>query len=189
MTEVFDFDLFPRLETERLSLREIVPADADDVFAFRSDPIAQKHNDPPHQNIAETRDMITWIADEYRQKLSLRWGVCLKEDERVIGLIGYNYWDRANRRSGLGYDLAREHWGKGLVPEALRAITSFGFERMNLNKIEAHTNSENTQSVRMIEKLGFWLEGVFHNHFYEDDTFHDVSLFALLRRDFVPAGE
>ena len=56
---------------------------------------------------------------------------------------------------------------------------------MNLNKIEAHTNSENTQSVRMIEKLGFWLEGVFHNHFYEDDTFHDVSLFALLRRDFV----
>ena len=100
MSEVFDFELFPRLETERLILREIVPADADAVFAFRSDPIAQKHNDPPQQHIAETYELISWMADEYRQKLSIRWGVCLKEDDRVIGLIGYNYWDRANRRSG-----------------------------------------------------------------------------------------
>ena len=172
------------LETERLILREIVAADAEDLFQFRSDPIEQKHNDPPMQHLDEAYKLIEWMAGEFRRKYAVRWGVTLKNDDRVIGLMGYNYWDEDNFKAGIGYDLKRSYWGQGMMPEAMRAAMRFGFERMNLNRIEAHTNSENTQSIRMLQKLGFWWEGTFHDHFFEDGAFHDVALFVILRRDY-----
>jgi ribosomal-protein-alanine N-acetyltransferase len=124
------------------------------------------------------------MADEYSQKHSIRWGVTLKGSDTVIALLGYNFWDREHRRAGVGYGLARAYWGQGIMPEALRAMLTFGYENMNLNRIEAHTNTENLSSIRMLEKLGFWQEGIFHDHFYEDGAFHHVSLFVLLRRTY-----
>jgi hypothetical protein len=52
-----------------------------------------------------------------------------------------------------------------------------------LNRIEVQTDAANVRSIRMLRGLGFWREGTFHEHFFEDGQFHDVALFALLRRD------
>ena len=52
-------------------------------------------------------------------------------------------------RAELGYVLAREHWGKGLMPEAVRAVIRFGFERMELNRVEARCIAENQASARV----------------------------------------
>jgi len=189
MREHFDFERFPQLQTERLILREIVAADAEAVFQFRSDPEEQKHNDAPLQSLEESSKLIERMAHEYGRKSAIQWGLTLKGDDTVIGLFGYNYWDQANFKAGIGYDLKRAYWGRGIMPEALRAIIHFGFERMNLNRIEAHTNAENAASVRMLAKLGFWQEGIFHDQFYENGAFHDVSLFVLLRRDYLRLQE
>jgi ribosomal-protein-alanine N-acetyltransferase len=185
MSELFNFEQFPQLQTERLILREIVAADAEAVFQFRSDPEEQKHNDAPLQSLEESHQLIERLARQYVSKSAIQWGLTLRGDNTVIGLFGYNYWDRANFKAAIGYDLKRAYWGRGIMPEALRGIIDFGFERMNLNRIEAHTNTENAASVRMLAKLGFWQEGTFHDQFYENGEFHDVSLFVLLRRDYL----
>lgn len=185
-TQSSDAEVFPMLETERLILREIVASDAADVFAFRSDPEEQKHNDSPLQSLPEARELIDRLAREYREGRAIRWGLTMKGEGAVVGLLGYNYWNVAHFRAGLGYDLKRSLWGRGLMPEAVDAVLDFGFSRLQLNRVEAHINTENTSSVRMLSKLGFWQEGTFHDQFYEDGAFHDVSLFVLLRRNRQP---
>lgn len=175
--------VFPVLSTARLVLREIVPADAAALFAFRSDVEEQQHNDPPLRTLAEAHALIERLAAEYRDAGAVRWGLTLKDDGTVVGLLGYNYWAVPHARAGVGYDLSRRLWGRGLMSEAMAAVLNHGFDTMRLNRIEAHTNSENTASVRMLRRLGFWQEGTLHDQFYEDGAFHDVALYVLLRRD------
>jgi ribosomal-protein-alanine N-acetyltransferase len=176
------FPTFPVLTTRQIRLREIVPADAPDVFAFRRDPEEQRYNDPPFAHPDEADALIERLARDYREHGAVRWGLAL-DDDVVVGLFGFNSWDTTNRRASIGYDLKRSLWGHGLATEAMRSILAFGFEEMERGRIEAHTDAANVRSIRMLRRLGFWREGTFHDHFLEDGQFHDVALFALLRVD------
>ena len=173
----------PVLTTPRLVLRAIVADDAADLFAFRSDPIEQRYNDPPLRTLDEAHDLIRRLDRERHEYGAVHWGVTLVGDDRVVGLLGYNEIVAEHRRASLGYDLARRLWGRGLATEALTAVLGHGFDALGLNRIEAHTDAANTSSIRLLQRLGFWREGTFHNRFLEEDGYHDIALFVLLRRD------
>lgn len=175
--------MIPRLETERLVLRELRPSDAPALYRFRGDADAQKHNDPHLTSPDQADALIARLADDHDATGSVHWGLTLRGDDTVVGLPGFHHVTREAHRAGLGYDLARHLWGRGIMSEALRAVLAWGFDALALNKIEAHTDAENTASTAMLERLGFRLEGTLHDHFHEDGAFHDVSLYALLRRD------
>ena len=65
-------------------------------------------------------------------------------------------------------------------------VVRFGFERQNLNRIEAATIADNFQSVALLTKLGFRLEGLRREFSWEEDgTFHDSAMYALLRSEFI----
>jgi len=185
---LFDFGEFPTLETPRLYLRELAPADAPAVFAIRGDYEVTKYNGGAnYTRLDQAVALIRGIANDYRDKRSIRWGITLRHDPKhVIGMCGYNYWLRKDARASIGYDLARAHWGKGIMPEAIRAIIEFGFQRMGLKRIEADASADNARSVRVLEKLGFQREGVQHEQFYEESESGDLILFSLLRRDYRP---
>ena len=119
------FPTFPVLTTRRIRLREIVPADAPDVFAFRRDPEEQRYNDPPFAHPDEADALIERLARDYREHGAVRWGLAL-DDDVVVGLFGFNSWDTTNRRASIGYDLKRSLWGHGLATEAMRSILAFG---------------------------------------------------------------
>lgn len=174
---------FPVLETERLVLREIVPADAEALFAFRSDPVEQQHNDPAFVHISESYALIERLAREYRDEGAVRWGLTLKGEDVVVGLLGYNYWSVPHNRAAIGYDLAMRLWGRGLMSEAMTAVLDHGFGPMGLNRVEAWTNEANTESIRLLRRLGFWQEGTLHDQFFEDGAYHNVTLWVMLRRD------
>ncbi|MEO8393913.1 MAG: GNAT family protein, partial [Chloroflexota bacterium] len=113
------------------------------------------------------------------------WGITLKEPQTgLIGRCGFNYILRQDRRASIGYDLGYAYWGKGIMTEAVRAMARFGFEVLNLNRIEADAAAENVGSIRVLEKVGFQREGLQHEQYFEWDEFHDLVLFALLKKDF-----
>ena len=62
-------------------------------------------------------------------------------------------------------------------------VLDHGFELLALNRIEAHTESANAASIRMLRRLGFWQEGTFHDRFFDNGSYHDVALFVLLAKD------
>ena len=182
----FDFREFPTLETDRLILRQMRLSDAEDVLIFRGDEYVQRFNSAPLKTVAEARDFIAEGLAGFYQKKSIPWGVTLRGEDRVIGGFGFNWWDTYHRRAEVGYDLARAHWGKGYATEALRAICRFGFEQMDLNRIETETLLDNTESVRLLERLGFTHEGTRRGYSWEylDKAFHDGGVFGLLRGEF-----
>lgn len=190
LTPAFDFETFPTLETPRLILRELVPEDAEAVFAFRSDYTVTRLNiGRAYETLDEAEMLIYNIRRNFRDKRELRWAITLRGQPQVIGLCGYNFWLRQDYRASIGYDLARPHWGKGIMTEALRAVIAFGFGQMALNRIEADTSAENYASARVLEKLGFQREGIQREQYFEGGEFHDLILYALLRRDFILSNQ
>jgi ribosomal-protein-alanine N-acetyltransferase len=184
---LFDFTAFPILETERLMLREIIPGDADALFRIRGDYEVTKYNiGAAYYSVDQANDLIAGMAQAYREEKEIRWGITLKDQPTngVVGMIGYNYWIRRDARASVGYDLARAFWGQGIMTEALDAVVAFGFRRMGLNRIEADADARNPASARVLKKAGFRQEGLQQEQFYEDSSYNDLVLFALLRKDY-----
>lgn len=181
-----DFSQVPTLTTERLRLRELQTADAADVFVFRSDPVVQKYNAEPMEDIAEAEAFIARMRAQCAAQERLIWGVTLKETDRVIGMVGLGSWNKHHRRAEVGYDLAQAYWGRGIGSEAVRTVLHFGFTALNLNRIEAATIADNHESVGLLKKLGFQLEGIRRGYSWEwDGTFHNSAMFGLLRHEFI----
>jgi [ribosomal protein S5]-alanine N-acetyltransferase len=178
---VFDFSSFPTLVTDRVMLRQLRSDDAADVLVFRSDPEAQRFNSEPLRTLEQSAALIDELLGAYANQSAVPWALTLRESGRVVGLCGYNCWNRYHRRAEIGYDLARDVWGQGLATESLAAVVQFGFSQMELNRIEAQTISDNERSVRLLGRLGFALEGLRRQHSWEEDgTFHDGAIYGLL---------
>ncbi len=189
MIELFDFGTFPKLSTPRLCLRELTIEDTEAVYRIRSDYEVTRYNTGlAYDRVDQARDLIQAIRAGYADGAELRWGITLRSDPTVIGMCGFNYWVRHDRRASIGYDLARAYWGQGLMTEAVRAMVDFGFDSMNLNRIEADADGRNPASARVLHKVGFRDEGIQHEQFFENGSFYDLHLFALLRRQYFANG-
>ena len=187
----FDFSVFPTLTSPRLVLREIISTDAPGIFAIRGDfEVTRLNIGAAYPDLARAEELIAGMTGKYHEQKELRWGITLKPEAggegTVIGMCGFNYWNRTDRRGSIGFDLARAYWRRGIMREALEAILDFGFSRMDLNRIEADASTENTASIALLERLGFQREGTQRDQYFEEGAFHDLALFALLRREWSP---
>jgi ribosomal-protein-alanine N-acetyltransferase len=175
---------FPELETDRLILREIHPGDAGDLYRIFSDADTMEFwSCRPYSSLQQAIGLIERMAEARRTGSALHWGISLKGDPRLIGKCGFNEWRTVHRRGDVSYILSRDFWGKGIVTEALSRILDFGFDQMNLHSIEAGVTPGNVASTKMLEKLGFRLEGHLHESFWAEDRFVDSLIFSLLAKE------
>jgi ribosomal-protein-alanine N-acetyltransferase len=182
------FPTFPRLQTERLVLRQIVQSDADDLFRIFSDAeIMQYWSCRPYTSAEQAHKLIESMALAIDNGIGVHWAVTLAGDDRLIGKCGYNEWHKVHRRGDISYMLARDFWGQGVVSEALRAMLDYGFGPMNLHSVEAGVTPGNDASTRMLEKLGFRLEGHLRESFWAEDRFVDSLIYSLLRQEWESA--
>jgi [ribosomal protein S5]-alanine N-acetyltransferase len=185
MATVFDFQDFPRLETERFLLRELVEADAPALFKYFSDPDYTRYlSFDTHMTIDQTKEFIAAMRELYQQKDSLRWAIQLKESQELVGTAGLHFWKREIRCAEVGYHIGKPYWGRGYASEVLRAMVKFGFQQMNLNRIEGYHNAGNDASGRVMQKLGFKQEGVVRQGAFKANQFVDKLWFSLLREEY-----
>lgn len=182
-----EFPEFPVLETERLVLREITMDDLDWYMEHFSRPEmieGQGFPGPESREVAE-KELHQYIVDLFKNRDGFRWGVTLKGDPRLIGSLGFYKWVRpSGHMAETGYDLDREHWGKGVMSEAMRAMIDFGFERMRLTRIEAIVYVSNRNSWGMLERLGFRREGILRSRGVTiDGAIVDDTMYSLVRSD------
>lgn len=180
----FDFKAFPKLTTDRLIMRQLLRSDDQAIFEVRNNYQVTKYNiGDAYTRIEQAQKLIENIRLEFAQKRTIRWGITLKTSNQVIGMVGFNYWDQTDCRASIGFDLRQDRWRKGIMTEAVNRVIQFGFVNMGLNRIEADASIYNVGSITLLHKVGFMQEGVQREQYYEDGTYHDLVLFALLKRE------
>lgn len=185
MNTLFDFSTFPILATERLRLRQITNNDAEDMIAiFGSPEVLRYLNLPPVDTHDKAVGMIGWAKGEFDNHESVNWGICLRGDDRLIGMCGNHGWDQSNRRIDIGYHLIPALWGQGYATEAALAIIRWSFENLDVHRIQADCTDGNLASERVLLKCGFKVEGVWRESCWEHGRFVDIKQFGLLRREF-----
>ncbi|HET9341914.1 MAG TPA: GNAT family N-acetyltransferase [Candidatus Eremiobacteraceae bacterium] len=103
-------------------------------------------------------------------------------DGDAVGGVGlYPGKDIFHRSAEIGYWLGEEYWGRGIVTEAVRAVTKYGFEAFNLMHIFAGCFERNTGSRRVLEKAGFELEGRLRMHATKDGVTMNDVVYGIVR--------
>jgi len=175
------FNVFPKLETDRLILTEFVISDAEEFFKMRSDERVLKYLDrDPHKSVAESELMIDGMIKTYNNKEGVNWMMRSKDTLNVIGYIGYWRMRKEDVRAEIGYAMKPEYWGNGYMQEALGKVINFGFDKFCLHSIEANVNPNNLSSIKLLEKFGFKKEAHFKEDYFYNGKFCDSAIYSLL---------
>ena len=141
------------LETERLVLRPWRESDAEDLYKYASDAdVGLPAGWPPHTSVENSSEIIRTVLSAPET-----YAVCLKEDGKAIGSIGFHRNDLAEDEDEyeLGYWIGKEFWGRGLIPEAAREMLRHAFINLKMKRIWCGYYEGNEKSRRVQEKLGF----------------------------------
>lgn len=183
---MIDGDRLPTIEAERVVLRWLTERDAEGLFAIFSDKeVVRYWSSPAFRNREEAGRLIEEVHRFFREGSLYQWGIALREDDRVIGTCTLAQLDVANRRAEIGFALGREHWGKGIMTEALIALLDHGFGPMNLHRVEADVDPRNVPSIRTMERLGFQREGYLRERWLVHDEKQDSVFYGLLEREWL----
>lgn len=175
------FDPFPVLETARLLIRDCTHDDVVEVMNLRSDMDAMRYLDRPKTHTLEqAHELIQRMQDTMANEEGMGWAICLKDDPKLIGTIGFYRLKKENFRGEIGYMILPAYWKQGYMTEALTAVIDFGFRQMGLHTIEADINPENVASRQLLLKLGFEKEAYFRQNFYFEGNFLDSEIYGLV---------
>lgn len=178
------FELMPNLQTPRLLMRKMTMRDADDVFRYSSDPEVARHVLwDAHRSVSESRAYLRFMLRKYRQGSPSSWGIVLRESGRLIGTIGYMWYQQENRSVEIGYSLARPYWSQGLMTEAVKAVIEHSFNQLPIHRIEAQHEVDNPASGIVMKKAGMHCEGTLRGRLYNKGKFVDVVLYSILNDD------
>ena len=174
----------PEVRAERVKLRWLTEADVPSLFAVFSDPEVMRYwSSEPMADPGEAEALLDDIRAHFAAGTLFQWGVALTGDDRVVGTCTLSNLDGRNRRGEIGYALAREQWGKGLMGEALTALLDYAFTTLGLHRIEADVDPGNAASLRLLGRLGFRREGLLRERWLVGGRAHDSVMLGLLGRE------
>ncbi len=173
------------LETHRLNLRRFRLEDAEDMFAnWASDPeVTRFLTWPTHSSVEVSRDVLQRWLPCYEDPGYFHWAIEWKESGRVIGSIAVVQLLEETDTAVIGYSLGRAFWGRGIMPEALRAVMDYLFDTVNINRIASWHDVNNPKSGRVMEKAGMKREGVLRGAGKNNQGICDEVWYALLKSD------
>lgn len=162
------------LETERLILRDWQEIDLDDYFIIMSNPnVTIPEGSLPVKSKDQCQNLLNYLM-----LVKNNYAIELKGSDRVIGTIGLNEDAKGNNDTcNIGFCLAEEFWGNGIMTEALTAVIANA--KKVIKKLSASHNN-NPKSEHILKKLGFKQVDILRNVKREVDTEpHDESYFVL----------
>lgn len=183
------FSNLPKITTERLLLRKITMEDLDDMYAYASnDEVSKYVTWETHRNITDTKDFIEYVINRYENNQIAPWGIEHKETKKMIGSIDFVHWLPNHKVAEIGYVLSQEYWGKALMTEAAKALITFGFEKMDVIRIEARCVTDNLRSERVMQKVGMSFEGILRKSMFTKGVHRDMKIYSILKEEFLTSN-
>jgi ribosomal-protein-alanine N-acetyltransferase len=180
----------PTLLTARLRLRPFDQADADDLFALQSNAHVLRYWDsPPWTERERAGQFITACRQMAEEGTGVRLAVDRLLDDAFIGWCSLCRWNPVHRGASLGYSFDDAAWGHGYATEAAGALLAWAFDTLDLNRVQAETDTRNAASARVLEKLGFVREGTLREDCVVSGEVSDSWVYGLIRAEWRPSTE
>ena len=176
-----------RIITDRLILRDYVESDWKDVYAYQSDARYLRYYPWTTRTPDDVKEFLGMFieAQDNSPRIKFQLAVTLKLNQELIGSCGLRMETAKAIQGDIGYELSPENWGKGYASEAARAIVDFGFTHLNLHRIWSSCIAENTNSVRVLERLGMQLEGQLREEEFFKGRWWDTLIFGILKNEWL----
>jgi len=150
------FTPFPNLTTERLTLRQLISKDENDLMRLRSDESVNEFIVRPKSISSEdAKKLIDKLNTGISRDEWIFWAITLKNEDELIGTICLWNLDKKNYKGEIGFELFPRFQGKGLMKEALTKVLDYAFNNMKFQTIEGFTNQNNIRSIKLMEKYNF----------------------------------
>lgn len=184
-----DSKSLPVITAERVVLRWVSENDIDSLLEIFSDPQVMRYwSTAPFTDREEAVALQREIATSNENNSMLKWGLALRDSDRLIGTTTLFHLNLDNGRAEVGYAMGRAYWGKGYMNEALQALLAHAFEVMQLRRLEADVDPRNTASIRTLERLGFQKEGYLRERWHVNGEIQDAIFYGLLRREWLKSA-
>jgi RimJ/RimL family protein N-acetyltransferase len=180
----------PTLHTDRLRLRPFDDADVNALFALHSSAYVLRYWDaPPWTERARAERFMAACRQMAVEGTGTRLAVDRVSDGAFIGWCSLTRWNPQYRSASMGYCFDDAAWGHGYATEAARALLHWAFDTMDLNRVQAVTDTRNAASARVLGKLGFVREGTLREDCVVNDEVSDSWVFGLLRREWPSSAD
>jgi RimJ/RimL family protein N-acetyltransferase len=181
--------LTPTLHTARLCLRPFTHADADALFALHSSADVLRYWDAPPWTERERAERFIAACRQMAEEGSgARPAVERICDGAFIGWCALTRWNPGYRSASLGYCFDDAVWGHGYATEAALALLQWAFDTLDLNRVQAETDTRNAASARVLEKLNFMREGTLREDCVVNGEVSDSWVYGLIRRQWRPSS-
>jgi ribosomal-protein-alanine N-acetyltransferase len=171
---------FPILKTSRLLLRQFIESDLENVFKGLSHPDIIKYYGVNYQTLEETRSQMDFFADLEESGTGIWWAICSHDNSIFYGAGGINSLIKEHKKAEIGFWLLTDYWGKGIMTEAMPLIIEYGFNSLNLHRIEGIVESNNFICKKAMEKLNFSHEGTMKECEIKNGKFINLDIYAKL---------
>jgi ribosomal-protein-alanine N-acetyltransferase len=180
-----NFHPFQNLETERLLLRRLDENDYQEVIALRGNSETMQFIPRPLVKTKEQAlEHLKMIDEKIVNNTGINWGITIKGNPKIMGIIGHYKIDFENHRAEIGYMSLPETYGKGYITEAIKVVLEYGFDKMNLHSVEAIIDPDNSASEKVLLKNGFIKEAHILENELWDGKFWDTVIYSLLKKNF-----
>ena len=178
---------FNKIETDRLSFRNLKLTDAESIFEYRSEPKIYLYQIQRPANIEDVTDFINSNI-KLETDPSKNWfniAIIFKKDNILIGDIGLFFFDRERIQLELGYTLSSLYQGKGYAEECLKSLIDYVFKSLNIHRIIASMDPRNIKSENLVKKLGLRLEAHHLKNMKIENEWVDTKIYAILKEEYL----
>jgi ribosomal-protein-alanine N-acetyltransferase len=178
---------FPEYKLNKIMMRKLREEDAISMLNYISNPKVNKYlsDDAEMDNREEIKEMIKSVNQGFIESNKIRWAIVDNESSKVIGDCGFYKIDLRNQTGEISYRLSPKFWGRGIMSKVLKQMLFFGFEEIELNRIEASVIPGNQGSLNILENNGFKKEGVLRDSLFKSNKYYDLIVYSILKRDYL----
>jgi ribosomal-protein-serine acetyltransferase len=131
-----------------------------------------------NQSLKDTESFIQDCRRSFQEGMGF--SLCIQFNEKIVGMIGFDHFDKDNQKIEIGYWLSEDQQGKGIMLRSCQAMVDYAFKNLNVHRVEIRCVVDNKSSKKIPEKLGFKLEGLFKESTLLQGQFYDTLLYGLV---------
>ncbi|NHQ85898.1 GNAT family N-acetyltransferase [Iodobacter sp. HSC-16F04] len=169
------------IKLNTLTLRTFRPDDLAFVFSGLSNPVVIKHYGISYSTESACLEQMSWYQSIAEQGTGC-W-LAIESAGTPLGALGLNNICQEHKNAELGYWLLPQHWGKGIMQEALQGLLSYAFNELKLHRISAEVETENLKSQQLLQAFHFTLEGISRDCEIKEGKYISLMNYSLLSHE------